>query len=138
MGDGGLEILVGQNSSFQEDSTYLKNMANSNYQSNKNGGIDVSFDSSSNHGGFSQAGTPMSYKVKMTQPQANLKSGVKNIMTSSTVSGAKLGANSAILNPASSIERKPGKKLVLPNHQPYTTGVVTINNSIVPSPSSAL
>jgi len=80
----------------------------------------------------------MSYKVKMTQPQANLKSGVKNIMTSSTVSGAKLGANSAILNPASSIDRKPGKKLVLPNHQPYTTGVVTMNNSIVSSPSSAL
>jgi len=35
-----------------------------NYHTNKPG-VDVSFDSSSNHGGFSQAGTPMSYKVKL-------------------------------------------------------------------------
>jgi hypothetical protein len=51
----------------------------------------------------------MSYKVKITQPVAK---GAKNLMSSSTVSGTKLG--SAILNPAASIERKPNKKLVLP------------------------
>jgi hypothetical protein len=89
-------------------------MAGSNYQSNKNG-VDVSFESSSNHGGFSQAGTPMSYKVTKlgttaatTNPQT-LKVNVKTLISTSTVSGPKL-ANS---NPAaSSIERKP-KKLIL-------------------------
>jgi hypothetical protein len=64
--NSGYEVLIGNNSSFQEDSTYLKNIAGSNYQSNKNG--DMSFESSSNRGGnFSQAGTPMSYnKIKMS------------------------------------------------------------------------
>lgn len=64
MGQGGLgenssafEVLIGSNSSFQEaDSTYLKNINHTggvhNYHTNK-AGVDVSFDSSSNHGGFS-------------------------------------------------------------------------------------
>jgi len=76
MGQGGLgenssayEVLMGNNSSFQEgDSTYAKNMNQTsgahNYHTNKPG-VDVSFDSSSNHGGFSQAGTPISYIIKM-------------------------------------------------------------------------
>lgn len=83
-------------------------MAASNYQSNKNG-VDVSFDSSSNHGGFSQAGTPMSYKVKLGGNNAGhtsanmgaLKGGVKNLnlISASTVSGSKLGGLSSS-NPA--------------------------------------
>jgi hypothetical protein len=119
MVDGnGFEVLVGSNSSFQEESMYLKNMAGSNYQSHKNGGVDVSFDSSSNQG-FSQAGTPISYKVKLSQhAPATLKSGshVKNLnlISTSTVSGLKIQtvAAASISNPASSIERKQ-KKLIL-------------------------
>ena len=107
--DSGFEALIGSNSSFQEDSTYLKNMAGSNYQSNKNGGGigvgvgEVSFDSSSNQG-FSQAGTPISYKVKSHLPIGTLKGGANgknlNLMSASTVSGPKI------------VDRKP-KKLVL-------------------------
>jgi hypothetical protein len=67
--NSGYEVLIGNNSSFQEDSTYLKNVAGSNYQSNKNG--DMSFESTSNRGGnFSQTGTPMSYnKIKLSNQQ---------------------------------------------------------------------
>lgn len=120
MAEGGFEVLIGQNQSFQEESSYLKNMAGSNYQSNKNGGagVDVSFDSSSNQG-FSQAGTPMSYKLKLSQQApGTLKSGshVKNLnlISTSTVSGPKISTMAASLsNPASSIERKTKNKLVL-------------------------
>jgi hypothetical protein len=114
----GYEVLIGSNSSFQEDSSYLKNIAGSNYQSNKN---DASFDSSSNHGGnFSQSGTPMSYKIKLTNQQHHPGGGIKatanlknlNLISTSAASGsAKTG------KVASSIDRSKPKKLTLQNVQ---------------------
>lgn len=117
-GGNGFEVLIGQNSSFQEESSYLKNMAGTNYQSHKNGGatgpaggVDVSFDSSSNQG-FSQAGTPMSYKVKLTQqpiaPGTLKGNHVKNLnlISTSTVSGGQTKMSSNNAGGVSSIERK--------------------------------
>jgi len=86
-------------------------MAGSNYQSHKNGGgvngVDVSFDSSSNQevAGFSQAGTPMSYKAaKHQQPPIKLGSHVKNNLNLISTSNSVIGPPQQKIN-AVSIER---------------------------------